>query len=151
MLFYTLDAILGGCFTVVPLHALVQGWSRGIGRRKTSVAVARLRLGGGTVVVNGRQVDQAFPDLMLRTHLLRPLLITRSACDVDIAAHVRGGGSSGQAQALSLAISRALKHLVPGTKAPLKAAGLMRRDPRIVERKKPGQPKARKSFTWVKR
>lgn len=122
-----------------------------MGRRKTSVAVARLRPGAGTITINGKPIDAAFPDITTRSHALRPFLRTGTAGAVDVVAFVRGGGNSGQAQALSLAIARALKRVVPGTKTRLKAAGLLWRDPRSVERKKPGQPKARKRFTWVKR
>jgi ribosomal protein S9 len=127
------------------------GWARAVGRRKTSVAVARVRPGAGTVRVNGRPLDAAFPDVRLRRHALRPALLTDTVGAVDVLARVSGGGASGQAQAVGHAIARALRRLLPSTKAPLKAAQLLRRDPRSVERKKPGRPKARKGFTWVKR
>jgi small subunit ribosomal protein S9 len=85
------------------------------------------------------------------SHVFKPFLLTGKVGQFDVAARVEGGGISGQAQAVAHAIGRALKAFEPGMRTELRRLGLLRRDPRMVERKKPGRAKARKSFTWVKR
>jgi small subunit ribosomal protein S9 len=121
------------------------------GRRKTSVARVRLVAGAGQVKVNGRELEDYFPRETMRRIALRPLTVTERMGRYDVHATVSGGGLSGQAGALSLGIARALKQLEPETKAELGKQGLLTRDPRAVERKKYGQPGARKRFQFSKR
>lgn len=128
-----------------------QGRARGVGRRKTSTAVVYIFPGEGRVLVNQQPVDQYFCDIMTRSHVFKPFLMTSTVGKFDVAARVTGGGISGQAQAVAHAISRALKAYDPSMRTELRRLGLTKRDPRMVERKKPGRAKARKSFTWVKR
>ncbi|GJP35600.1 hypothetical protein CLOM_g20098 [Closterium sp. NIES-68] len=127
------------------------GRAYGTGRRKTSVARVWLRKGSGGVVVNGRPLDLYFPDLSQRAAMLEPFLETGTAGEFDVKATVKGGGISGQAGAMRHGISRALQQFDPTYRPALKSAGLLTRDSRMVERKKPGKAKARKSFQWVKR
>jgi small subunit ribosomal protein S9 len=121
------------------------------GRRKTSVASVRLTQGGGKMQVNGRPMRQylAKDDLML--HVEKPLEITGMMGKVDIICSARGGGLSGQAGAIRLATARALVKMNQEFRNVLKKAGLFSRDPRMVERKKYGQIKARKRFQYSKR
>ncbi len=121
------------------------------GRRKTSVARVRLIAGSGQIKVNGREFEDYFPRETMRRVAVRPLTITERLGKYDVQATVMGGGLSGQAGALSLGIARALKALEPDTKAELGKQGLLTRDPRAVERKKYGQPGARKRFQFSKR
>jgi len=121
------------------------------GRRKTAVARVRLVAGAGQVKVNGRELEDYFPRETMRRIALRPLTLTERIGRYDVFALVSGGGLSGQAGALCLGIARALKELEPETKAELGKQGLLRRDPRAVERKKYGQPGARKRFQFSKR
>ena len=102
--------------------------------------------------VNGEPLDHYFPDLSNRAALLRPLLVAGAPARFHVAARVSGGGRAGQAQAVAHGVARALRNFDPAAfAAPLRRAGLLRRDPRMVERKKPGRAKARKAFAWVKR
>lgn len=122
-----------------------------LGRRKTSVARIYLSAGSGNFTVNGKDMKMYFPTLMLQNDINRPFELTNTVGQFDIKANVDGGGVSGQADALKLAISRALvKHNVE-LKPALKVESMLTRDPRMVERKKPGQKKARKRFQFVKR
>ncbi len=121
------------------------------GRRKTSVARVRLVPGTGAVKVNGRDFEDYFPRETVRRVAVRPLALTETAGKYDVHANVRGGGLTGQAGALSLGIARALKELEPETKATLGQSGLLTRDSRMSERKKYGQPGARKRFQFSKR
>jgi small subunit ribosomal protein S9 len=121
------------------------------GRRKTSVARVRLIAGTGQIKVNGREFEDYFPRETMRRVAVRPLTVTERMGKYDVKATVMGGGLSGQAGALSLGIARALKLLEPETKAELGKQGLLTRDPREVERKKYGQPGARKRFQFSKR
>jgi len=121
------------------------------GRRKTSVARVRLVAGTGQIKVNGREFEDYFPRETMRRVAVRPLTVTERMGKYDVQATVMGGGLSGQAGALSLGIARALKALEPETKAELGKQGLLTRDPRAVERKKYGQPGARKRFQFSKR
>jgi small subunit ribosomal protein S9 len=122
-----------------------------VGRRKTAVARVILAPGSGTITVNKRSFEQYFPLEMLRRDVLKPLETTQSVGKYDIRVNVEGGGMTGQAGAVRLSIARALVELSEENKPLLRAAGLMTRDPRMVERKKYGQKKARKRFQFSKR
>jgi small subunit ribosomal protein S9 len=122
-----------------------------VGRRKTSVARVILRSGNGTITVNGREFELAFPEQLSREDILNPFKATETLGQFDVLVKVNGGGTTGQAQAIRLGISRALITLNPEYRPVLKAEGFLTRDPRMVERKKYGQPKARKRFQFSKR
>ena len=122
-----------------------------IGRRKAAVARVYLTEGNGNIVIDKRPLDVYFPSSILQYVVKQPLNTLDSAEKYDIYAHVDGGGYKGQAEALRLAIARALVKINPEDKPALRAEGFMTRDPRAVERKKPGQPKARKRFQFSKR
>jgi small subunit ribosomal protein S9 len=122
-----------------------------LGRRKTSIARIYLTKGTGTITVNGTDYKEYFKTPVLRAKVVKPLNLAGAAESFDIKANLDGGGISGQAGALSLAICRALVKNDAEVKPTLKAEGLMTRDPRMVERKKPGQKKARKRFQFSKR
>jgi small subunit ribosomal protein S9 len=122
-----------------------------LGRRKTAVARLRLTPGNGNVTVNGRDYKNYFPLETLQYIIDQPFIITGTTGKYDVKALLDGGGYKGQAEALRLAISRALVELNEEYRPSLKEQGLMRRDPRMVERKKPGRPKARKRFQFSKR
>ena len=122
-----------------------------VGRRKTAVARVILSPGSGTITVNKKAFEQYFPLEMLRRDVLKPLETTQSVGKYDIRVNVEGGGMTGQAGAVRLSIARALVELSEENKPLLRAAGLMTRDPRMVERKKYGQKKARKRFQFSKR
>ena len=122
-----------------------------IGRRKTSVARVILRNGSGKITVNNREFEKAFSQLLNREDILNPLRVTESEGKFDIFVNVNGGGTTGQAQAVRLGIARALIDLNPDFRKALKAEGFLTRDPRMVERKKYGRPKARKRFQFSKR
>ncbi len=122
-----------------------------IGRRKTAVARIYLSEGKGNITVNNKEYDKYFTTDTLKYKVMQPLNLTDHATSFDIKAKVEGGGITGQAEAIRLAISRALVVLDAENKPTLKAEGLMTRDPRMVERKKFGQKKARKKFQFSKR
>ena len=122
-----------------------------IGRRKASVARIYMSKGKGNITVNGKDFKEYFPVDTMQFKLEQPFNITDVAGKFDVKVNVNGGGTTGQAEAIRLAISRALCELNPENRPALKAEGLLTRDARIVERKKPGQKKARKKFQWVKR
>jgi small subunit ribosomal protein S9 len=122
-----------------------------LGRRKTSVARVYLTPGTGNMKVNGKDMTVYFPTLMLQNDINRPFVLTNTVGQFDVKANIDGGGVSGQADALKLAISRALVMHNAELKPALKAESMLTRDPRMVERKKPGQKKARKRFQFVKR
>ncbi|MDR2979137.1 MAG: 30S ribosomal protein S9 [Bacteroidales bacterium] len=122
-----------------------------IGRRKTAVARIYMKKGSGQITVNNRDYKEYFPIATLQYVVTQSLGIAGVDGEYDIKANLNGGGMSGQAEALRLAISRALVEINPEIRPSLKSKGLMRRDPRMVERKKPGQPKARKRFQFSKR
>ena len=122
-----------------------------IGRRKTAIARIYLKEGSGTIVVNKKDYKAYFPSLMLQYKIRQPLEITDTLQSYDIKVNLDGGGLTGQAEALRLAIARALCKIDEENRPPLKAKGLLKRDPRMVERKKPGQKKARKKFQFSKR
>jgi small subunit ribosomal protein S9 len=121
------------------------------GRRKTATARVRIVGGSGKVVVNGRPFENYFPTDALRTAALRPLSAIQALSKYDVRVSVTGGGPVGQAGAVSHGIARALVQADAGNKAPLRAEGLLTRDPRMRERKKYGQPGARKRFQYSKR
>jgi small subunit ribosomal protein S9 len=121
------------------------------GRRKTATASVRISPGTGQFVVNGRPFEEYFKTTILQSHAIRPLEVANAVKAYDIHAKTVGGGASGQAGALRLALARALIETNAELRAPLKAEGLLTRDPRMKERKKPGQPGARKRFQFSKR
>ncbi|MCP4683859.1 MAG: 30S ribosomal protein S9 [bacterium] len=121
------------------------------GRRKASVARARITPGKGTFTVNNRPISEYLTRETLVNHAQQPLFAVEMHGDLDIVCSARGGGLSGQAGAIRLAISRALCLLNADLRSPLRKAGLLVRDARCVERKKYGQPKARKRFQYSKR
>ena len=122
-----------------------------IGRRKTSVARIYMTPGKGEIKVNDKTMDVYFPTEILRTIVQQPLAKVDVMGNYDIKVNVDGGGVSGQAEAIRLAISRALCEIDAEYRSPLKSEGFLTRDPRMVERKKPGRRKARKAFQFSKR
>jgi small subunit ribosomal protein S9 len=122
-----------------------------IGRRKASVARIYMSEGKGNITVNGKDFKEYFPVDTMQFKLEQPFNITDVAGKFDVKVNVNGGGTTGQAEAIRLAISRALCELDPENRVTLKPEGMLTRDSRVVERKKPGQKKARKKFQWVKR
>jgi len=122
-----------------------------LGRRKTAIARIYLSEGEGKITINKRDYKEFFPTATLHYVVEQPLMLTDNMGKYDIKVNLGGGGVTGQAEALRLAISRALVKIDPEYRPILKENGLMRRDPRMVERKKPGQPKARKKFQFSKR
>ncbi len=122
-----------------------------LGRRKTAIARIYLSEGEGKITINKRDYKEFFPTATLHYVVEQPLMLTDNMGKYDIKVNLDGGGVTGQAEALRLAISRALVKIDPEYRPILKENGLMRRDPRMVERKKPGQPKARKKFQFSKR
>ena len=122
-----------------------------IGRRKTSVARVILKQGNGVVTINKQPLEKYFPVQTLQTEVMLPLTVTELVGKYDVSANVEGGGLTGQAGAVKLGISRALVRLNEELRSKLRANGLMTRDPRMVERKKYGQRKARKRFQFSKR
>jgi len=121
------------------------------GRRKTATARIRLVAGTGKLVANGREFDRYFSHDNFSKQAYAPLLTVELRDKVDVTANVTGGGVSGQAGAVAHGIARALQKLNPELRAALKKAGHLKRDPREKERKKPGQPGARKRFQFSKR
>ena len=122
-----------------------------LGRRKTAVARIYMKSGNGNITVNKRDYKEDFPTGILQYVVDQPLMLTDNVGKFDIKVNLDGGGINGQAEALRLAISRALCEIDAEYRPILKAKGLMSRDPRMVERKKPGQPGARKKFQFSKR
>lgn len=122
-----------------------------LGRRKTAVARVYLIKGTGIVTINNRTLEDFFPTHLLRQKIAQPFVLTDNVGQYDVKASINGGGVNGQAEALRLGISRALVEIAEENKTLLRAEGLMTRDPRMVERKKPGRPKARKKFQFSKR
>ena len=122
-----------------------------IGRRKAAVARVFVKEGAGKIVINKRDLEVYFPSSMLQYVVNQPLNVVNALGKYDIKVNLLGGGFNGQAEALRLAIARALVKINAEDKPALKSAGLLTRDARVVERKKPGQPKARKRFQFSKR
>ena len=121
------------------------------GRRKTAVARIRMTAGNGKIDVNGKSFEDYFPTVPLQNTVLQPLQAVKLTNAYDISVNTTGGGATGQAGAARLAISRALLQVDANLRGTLKAEGLLRRDPRMKERKKSGQPGARKRFQFSKR
>lgn len=122
-----------------------------IGRRKTAVARVYVSEGKGNITINGRELNEYFPTGTLQYMVKQPLNLLGVAGQYDVKANLDGGGITGQAEAMRMAIARALIEINPESRPELKHAGFLTRDPREVERKKPGQPKARKRFQFSKR
>ena len=126
-----------------------------VGRRKAAVARVIVKEGNGAINITcnhaRRTLDKYFPSSILQYIVLQPLKTLDCTDKYDISVNIDGGGYKGQAEALRLAIARALVKINPEDKSDLRAEGFMTRDPRVVERKKPGQPKARKRFQFSKR
>ena len=122
-----------------------------IGRRKTSVARVYLRPGTGKITINKRPLETYLPTEIRQKALTGPLDLTENRDKFDVIVNAKGGGLTGQAEATQLGIARALIKFDEELRGPLRAAGFLTRDPRMVERKKPGQPKARKKFQFSKR
>lgn len=122
-----------------------------VGRRKTAIARVYLKEGNGTITVNGRDYKEYFPMAILQSTVVQPFEITNTVGKYDVTVNMDGGGVKGQAEALRLGISRVLCEIDPEMRPALKVKGLLRRDPRMVERKKFGQKKARKRFQFSKR
>jgi len=123
----------------------------GTGRRKSSVARVRLASGSGKITVNGRTFENYFLTEMLRGVVTQPLSVTENSAKFDVQVNVKGGGPSGQAGAVRHGIARALIEADANLRPTLKSHGLLTRDPRMKERKKYGQPGARKRFQYSKR
>tara|TARA_B100000287_G_scaffold433618_1_gene495752 strand:- start:806 stop:1192 length:387 start_codon:yes stop_codon:yes gene_type:complete len=122
-----------------------------IGRRKASVARIYMAKGKGNIIINGKDMKEYFPVETMQYKLEQPFKKLDLINKFDVKVNVRGGGNTGQVEAIRLAISRALCELDSDNRTALKSEGLLTRDSRVVERKKPGQKKARKKFQWVKR
>jgi len=121
------------------------------GRRKTAVARIRMTSGTGKIEVNGKPFEEYFSTANLQNHVLQPLQVAKGANAFDVSVNAHGGGATGQAGAVRLAIARALLQTDETLRLPLKQEGLLTRDPRMKERKKSGQPGARKRFQFSKR
>ena len=122
-----------------------------IGRRKASVARIYVTKGKGNFIINGKDFKEYFPLETLQYKLNQPFIVVGCEGKYDIKVNVNGGGINGQADAIKLAIAKSLCEIDADNRTALKAEGLLTRDSRVVERKKPGQKKARKKFQWVKR
>jgi small subunit ribosomal protein S9 len=122
-----------------------------IGRRKTAVARVQMKAGSGEITVNDQPFEEYFPTLSLQNQIIFPFQVAQATKKYDIQVNARGGGITGQVGAIRLAISRALLETDSELRAPMKAEGLLTRDSRQKERKKPGQPGARKRFQFSKR
>jgi small subunit ribosomal protein S9 len=127
------------------------GRAYGTGRRKNAVARVWIKPGKGIITINGRKFEEYFPRSAHRSLLLQPFGATKTLGHYDIMCTVKGGGSTGQAGAIRHGLSRALDHFSPEFHTLLSRAGYLTRDPRVVERKKYGQKKARKRFQFSKR
>ena len=122
-----------------------------LGRRKTAVARAYVQKGSGEIIINNKDYKAYFTTSVLQYKINQAMLVTKTAGELDVKVNVKGGGVTGQAEAVRLAIARALVEMDAAHKPLLKAEGLMTRNPKMVERKKPGQKKARKRFQFSKR
>ena len=122
-----------------------------VGRRKAAIARVFVKEGNGEITINKRSLETYFPSSILQFIVKQPLALLDVVGKYDIKVSLCGGGYKGQAEALRLGIARALVKINADDKAALRAAGFVTRDPRAVERKKPGQPKARKRFQFSKR
>lgn len=127
------------------------GYFWGTGRRKTSVARVRLSKGNGAILINGRSLADYFPTPRQQAAVLGPLKTIGMEANYDLNVSIRGGGLTGQAGAVMMGLGRALIQAEPEKTIALRDQGFLSRDPRMVERKKPGKPGARKSFQFSKR
>ncbi len=127
------------------------GYEWGTGRRKCSVARVRIKKGSGKIVVNDRDYAEYFPSLRLRKLVEGPLKQVNLSSEYDVFASIRGGGMTGQAGALMMGLGRAIVKMSEELKPALSGEGYLSRDSRMVERKKPGKPGARRSFQFSKR
>jgi small subunit ribosomal protein S9 len=130
---------------------VVKNLALGTGRRKTAVARVYLSQGNGTITINNKDLNVYFPTATLQYKVKQPFTLTDTTDNFDVRVNVFGGGITGQAEAIRLAISRAMCDVDIENRATLKPEGLLTRDPRMVERKKFGQKKARKKFQFSKR
>lgn len=121
------------------------------GRRKTSIARVYVQPGKGQIIINGKELSQYFVSETLRTTVKQAFIILKAESNYDVTVNVEGGGIKGQAEAIRLGISRAMVIVNPDNRPALKKEGLMTRDSRMVERKKPGRRKARRKFQFSKR
>lgn len=128
-----------------------QQYYYGLGRRKTAVARVRLYPGAGTVVVNGKPVEDVIPRESQRMDMMRPLTVTETDRQFNVQVKVEGGGITGWAGAIRQGIARALVVADENHRRPLRSQGLLTRDPRVKERKKPGLKRARKAAQFTKR
>jgi small subunit ribosomal protein S9 len=126
-------------------------WVWGVGRRKAAVARVRIKPGSGTFKVNNRDIDRYFAEERDRADIVAPLKVSRAEGNFDVFVNVRGGGMTGQAGAIKLGLARALLTYDESFEASLREHNLLTRDPRKVERKKYGQPGARRRFQFSKR
>jgi small subunit ribosomal protein S9 len=122
-----------------------------VGRRKSAIARVFVNEGKGQIIINNTELKEYFPSELLQFIVKQPFGVIAEATNFDYKINLDGGGYKGQAEAVRLAISRALIAINPESRPALKAQGFLTRDPREVERKKPGQPKARKRFQFSKR
>ncbi|MBI1769009.1 MAG: 30S ribosomal protein S9 [Bacteroidetes bacterium] len=122
-----------------------------IGRRKTSIARVYVKPGKGVIVINERELKEYFPSEILQTTVKQALAVSKSEGNYDVTVNVEGGGFKGQAEAIRLGIARALVNINTENRPALKKEGLLTRDSRMVERKKPGRRKARRRFQFSKR
>lgn len=122
-----------------------------VGRRKSAVARVYLKAGSGVITINGRALETYIPLDILQFVVKQPLIVTKLEGNYDVTVNVNGGGVKGQAEAIRLGISRCLLLVNAELRPELKKAGFLTRDARVVERKKPGQPGARKRFQFSKR
>lgn len=122
-----------------------------IGRRKTSIARIYVKPGKGTILINDRELASYFPSEILQITVKQALTLTKAEGNYDVTVNVEGGGNKGQAEAIRLGIARALVTINNENRAPLRKEGLLTRDSRMVERKKPGRRKARRKFQFSKR
>lgn len=137
--------------TILPRQVNKHGQSYGLGKRKSAIARAWLKPGSGEITVNGKTPAEYFGPLAGKLTVTKPFAVTATVDQYDIHCTVKGGGTTGQADAVGLAISRAIQAYDPPKRIALKMYNLLTRDSREVERKKPGKAKARKSYQWVKR
>ncbi len=131
--------------------AVINPWTWGLGRRKSAIARVRLKPGAGGFVVNGKPMDNYFVTIQTRQRARQPLTVSDAEETYDVFCNVRGGGPSGQAEAVSLGIARALKTINPATFETLRENSLLTRDSRMKERKKYGRRGARRGFQFSKR
>jgi small subunit ribosomal protein S9 len=135
----------------MPQSAVIHGRFYGTGRRKTAVARVFLKAGEGKVTVNGRTFEDYFPRETLRMIINQPFELVTKVNEYDVEVNVAGGGIAAQAEAVRHGVARALLEVSADLRSPLKRAGFLTRDARKVERKKPGQPGARRRFQYSKR